>query len=69
MAENELYMTTQEVAEALGISTSRVRQLLLAGELVANRIGDRYRGYWQIKPEQVEIFKMKRRGPGRPRKV
>lgn len=63
------YLTTQEVAELLGVSTSRVRQLLLAGKIPADRTGDRYRGNWYIDPASVEEFQKTRRGPGRPAKL
>jgi excisionase family DNA binding protein len=66
--EDTLFLTTQEVADLLGVSTSRIRQLILAGKIPATRIGDRYRGYWKVDPERVAIFKLTRRGPGRPRR-
>jgi excisionase family DNA binding protein len=68
MDNSKFVMTTAEVADVLGVTESRVRQLLIKGKLPAVRIGDRYRGYWKIDPEQVEIFKLTRRGPGAPRR-
>lgn len=62
------YLHTEDVALLLGVSTSRVRQILLSGELVAERVGNRYRGYWRILPEQVENYKKIRKGPGKPKK-
>jgi len=62
------FLTTEEVAIELGVSTSRVRQILLSGELVADKEGTRYRGFWKIYPEQVEKYKQIRRKPGKPRK-
>ena len=61
------YLTTEEVALRLGVTASRVRQLLLAGKIQAERIGDRYRGLWKISEQAVEDFKATRRGPGRPK--
>ena len=42
-------MTTTEAAAALGVTTSRVRQLLRAGELAAERSD----GRWHIDPADV----------------
>jgi excisionase family DNA binding protein len=65
MTDQELYLTTVEVALRMGVSTSRVRQLVNEGKLPATRVGDRYRGYWKIDPEKLEIFLLTRRGRGR----
>lgn len=62
------YLYTEDVALQLGVSTSRVRQLLISGNIIAERVGDRYRGYWLITQAQVDNFKGVRKGPGRPRK-
>lgn len=62
------YLYTDEVALLLGVSESRVRQLLLSGDLIGEREGNRYRGYWRILPEQVEKYQKIRRGPGKPKK-
>ena len=65
---NEERLTTEQVARELGVTTSRVRQLLLGGHIAAQRFGDRYRGYWLIEREHLDNFKQTRRGPGRPKK-
>ena len=62
----EDYLTTEDVAKELGVSTSRVRQIILSGKLVAKREGDRYRGCWKIAPEDVENYKLNRKKRGRP---
>lgn len=64
----EEFLTTEEVAKELGVSTSRVRQIVNSGELEAYRVGDRYRGFWKIAPEAVAKYALNRRSPGRPRK-
>lgn len=65
--DNVEYWHTEDVALALGVSPGRVRQILLLGNLAGRRVGDRYRGYWLILPEQVEIYQQTRRKPGAPR--
>ncbi len=62
------YLTTDQVAELLGVSESRVRQLLGSGELVGIHEGSRYRGYWKIDPYQVELYQLTRKGPGAPKR-
>jgi excisionase family DNA binding protein len=63
----EGYMTTAEAAAYLGVTNSRIRQLILDGFLPAIKLGDERRGMWLIRREDVEKLK-KRPGPGRPRK-
>lgn len=62
------YLFVEDVALELGVCTSRVRQILLSGDMVGERVGSRYRGYWRILPESVEKYKLVRRKPGKPRK-
>jgi excisionase family DNA binding protein len=58
------YMTTGEVAELLGVSTTRVRQLVTGGQLP----GCQKWGRWWIIPSQsVRIWARDRRRAGRPR--
>ncbi len=67
--EDNKKMTTEDVALALGVSTSRVRQILERGDIPgAVRHGDRYRGWWEVDPEQVEFYKTIRKGPGKPKR-
>ena len=55
-------LTTKEAAERLGITVTRVQQLILAGRLPAEKKG---RDYF-IKDEDLKL--VKDRKPGRPRK-
>lgn len=55
-------LTTKEVAERLGISVTRVQQLILAGRLPAEKKG---RDYF-IRDEDLKL--VADRKPGRPRK-
>ncbi|MDQ1611788.1 MAG: Helix-turn-helix domain [Pyrinomonadaceae bacterium] len=56
-------LTTQQAAEILGISTIRVRQLIGAGRLPAEKFGRDY----MIKEEDLEL--VADRTPGRPPKA
>jgi excisionase family DNA binding protein len=56
------FVTTKRAAEILGISDSRMRQLILAGRLPAKKIGRD----WLIR--EKDLAKMFGRRPGRPRK-
>ena len=55
-------LTTKEVAERLGVSVTRVQQLILAGRLPAEKKG---RDYF-IKDDDLKL--VADRKPGRPRK-
>jgi excisionase family DNA binding protein len=57
-------MTTIEAAAFLGVNPSRCRQLILAGQLKAEKIGRD----WHIKPRDAEAFKKMLRPVGRPAK-
>ncbi|MDQ3917406.1 MAG: helix-turn-helix domain-containing protein [Acidobacteriota bacterium] len=56
-------ITTKEAAERLGITVTRVQQLILAGRLPAEKRG---RDYF-IKEEDLRL--VEDRKPGRPRKT
>lgn len=58
-------MTTKEAAEYLGVSQSRVRQLIMDGVLTSVKRG---RDNW-IERAQVERHKVERSPRGRPRKT
>lgn len=63
-------MTTRQAAEALGINDSRVRQVIRAGELPAEKAGRD----WLINARDVERFRRQRQQPqpkkrGRPFKT
>lgn len=55
-------MTTQEVAERLGVTSIRVRQLISGGRLPAEKFGRDY----MIKEEDLKL--VEDRKPGRPPK-
>ena len=54
-------LTTQQVAAILGITPRRVRALIKAGRLPAEKHGRD----WAIKPEDLELVKVRK--PGRPK--
>jgi len=56
-------LTTKQAAEELGVSAARVRQLILAGELPAEKVGR------DLFVRKKDVVKLKGRpGPGRPKK-
>lgn len=59
------YLSTAEAADALRLSDSRVRQLLIAGEMRGVKVG---KFAWVIDRSEVERVRTARRGPGRPRR-
>jgi acetoin utilization protein AcuB len=50
----EEWITTQEAAERLGVTTARIRQMVAEDQLSARKIGGKYRGQWQISAREVE---------------
>lgn len=62
-------MDVKEVAEVLGVTVGRVRQLASAGKLKGERPGGPDRGLWVFKRADVEEFATRPRRPGRPSKV
>ena len=61
---DKVYLTTQDAASRLGVTTARVRQLISSGRLAAHRWGRD----WQIDARSVEAARH-RPGRGRPRKT
>ncbi len=61
-----LYLSVPETAKALGITSGRVRQLLLAGELHGHKLGDAGQRQWVIEASEVQRYQKSRRPPGRP---
>lgn len=66
MAQGEIdrLMTVEDVARALGVNDSRVRQIARAGQLKGTRIGRD----WLFTPEDVAEYQKRRPPVGRPRK-
>ena len=58
------YLSTAEVAEKVGMTEGRIRQLAIAGEIKAEKFGT----VWLIDPREVDRLKAKVPGPGRPRR-
>jgi len=58
-------LTTEEVAERLGVSPEAVRRWCRLGQLPATRVGIGRRATWQIDPRDLERFQ--RPKPGRPK--
>ena len=54
------YLTTGDAGRMLGVNASRVRQLILAGRLKAEKFGSA----WMILPRDLEAVRDRR--PGRP---
>jgi acetoin utilization protein AcuB len=48
------WITTQEAADRLGVSTARIRQMVAENQITARKVGGKYRGQWQIKSSDVE---------------
>lgn len=56
------YLTTKETAEKLGVSTGRVRQMVLAGQLQAEKFGR------DLMIKEADIETVSDRKTGRPKK-
>lgn len=52
--EDKEWITTQEAAERLGVTTARIRQMVAEKQITARKMGGKYRGQWQIKSSEVE---------------
>jgi acetoin utilization protein AcuB len=50
----EEWVTTQEAAERLGVTTARIRQMVAENQIGARKMGSKYRGQWQVKASEVE---------------
>jgi acetoin utilization protein AcuB len=53
MDSNE-WLTTQEAADRLGVSSARIRQMLAENQINARKLGSKYRGQWQINASELE---------------
>jgi len=56
------YLSVSEAAEVLGVTTGRVRQLLLNGKLHGHKLGERQ---WALDPAEVARRKLEIRTPGK----
>jgi len=54
MTPTPKWITTQEAASRLGVSTARIRQMVADGQLTGQKLGNKYRGQWQIMASEVE---------------
>ena len=50
----EEWLTTQEAADRLGVTTARIRQMVAENQITARKMGSKYRGQWQVKASEVE---------------
>ena len=57
------YLTTKETAKKLGITTGRVRQMILAGQLEAEKFGR------DLMIKEINIQAVENRKTGRPPKI
>lgn len=62
----EGYMTTEQAAERLGVSSARIRQLIADGRLPASKAYPSDHAPWLLKVEDVEEFAKIPRKPGNP---
>ena len=63
--QGEELMNVSEVAEVLGITVGRVRQLAVAGRLKGEKVGRD----WVFRRAVIDEYARRPRRPGRPRKV
>ena len=54
MTPTPKWITTQEAANRLEVSTARIRQMVADGQLTGQKLGNKYRGQWQILASDVE---------------
>jgi excisionase family DNA binding protein len=57
------YLTTKETAEKLGVSAGRIRQMVLAGQLHAEKFGR------ELMISEADINAVRNRKTGRPKKT
>jgi len=52
--DDQIWITSIEAAEILGVSTARIRQLVAEKNLEAKKLGGKYRGQWLINSNSIE---------------
>lgn len=52
------YLSTEAAANALGLTTGRLRQMLIAGKLKGTKVGDRA---WAIPVEEIRRLKRQKK--------
>lgn len=52
--ESKEWITTQEAADRLGVTTARIRQMVAENQISSRKLGSKYRGQWQIKSSEIE---------------
>lgn len=52
--EADEWITTQEAADRLGVTTARIRQMVAENQIGARKMGTKYRGQWQINSSDIE---------------
>lgn len=52
--ESKEWLTTQEAADRLGVTPTRIRQLIAENQISAQKMGGKYRGQWQINAVEIE---------------
>jgi acetoin utilization protein AcuB len=53
--ETKDWITTQEAAERLGVTTARIRQMVADNQISARKMGGKYRGQWQIDSSEINM--------------
>lgn len=67
MAIKDKFCGITEAAEILGCTTGRVRQLLLAGEVVGEKVSSLDNAPWIIDRKSLAKYAQKEQTVGRPR--
>jgi len=52
--ESKEWLTTQEAADLLDVTTARIRQMIAEKQINAQKMGGKYRGQWQINTNDLK---------------